>query len=506
MKSEAVQENKNERIHGLRAKDREQVKLGAEAALFEQFSEILDEIASQLADGRVKGQGLESLEVIEQVEAPSPRTESTTNSKELTSAAGSPEGVPHHTTTPAERPDEDAPSAARSAGEQSAHPTPEQSANSDLAVHEESHTEINAPLAKANITATGEEVVPTGTPPGEAEAIPAAPAVVSKPALGGSEDEAITSAEVAEVLESKLNASTSEGPAAQTPGESAPRWAGQAAKGSAKEIISPAASATGNTAGLTPEQSLAAGSITDEVKAAGSERERAAQVIGTAPAAAPLLKSGPAGTTLDISGQVTARVGSDAGSAVRPELSKAVSAIQSGGSTQSFNPALSRPVVDAARREQETQSAAKLFTRPVALRTLEKVEAALQEVARSRDGKTISIKLDPGQLGQVKVDVSIRDGHLHARIAAESPEVSAWLREHAPELQSTLRKLGLAVDRVTVAVQGEGATMTGEYSHGRSNGSSSEGSFGGLLKEERRGEARVPTAAPAPVELDHWVA
>jgi flagellar hook-length control protein FliK len=92
------------------------------------------------------------------------------------------------------------------------------------------------------------------------------------------------------------------------------------------------------------------------------------------------------------------------------------------------------------------------LTRPQITRMLERVESTLKEAARSRDGKTISLRLEPVDLGRVKVDVSLRDGNLHARIAPENQQVMQALREHSHELQGALRKLGLNVDTVSVAV------------------------------------------------------
>jgi flagellar hook-length control protein FliK len=103
---------------------------------------------------------------------------------------------------------------------------------------------------------------------------------------------------------------------------------------------------------------------------------------------------------------------------------------------------------------------------------LERVEATLKEAARSRDGKTISLRLDPAQLGRVKVDVSLREGALHARITPENRQVLASLREHAHELQGALRKLGLNVDSVTVTVTSDGGQEMSDFgkelNHGKS--------------------------------------
>lgn len=97
-------------------------------------------------------------------------------------------------------------------------------------------------------------------------------------------------------------------------------------------------------------------------------------------------------------------------------------------------------------------------------RLLERVESTLKEAAKSRDGKTISLRLDPPELGAVKVDVSIRDGSLHARVSAENSQVASVIREKAYELQSMLRKLGLAVEKVTVSVQDQKSGDGGDFS------------------------------------------
>ena len=98
---------------------------------------------------------------------------------------------------------------------------------------------------------------------------------------------------------------------------------------------------------------------------------------------------------------------------------------------------------------------AKYLNRASSQKMMERIETALKEAARSRDGKTITLRLDPMQLGQVKCDVSMRDGLLHARITPQNPEVVNAVRDHAHELQTALRRLGLNVDRVSVQVVSE---------------------------------------------------
>lgn len=186
----------------------------------------------------------------------------------------------------------------------------------------------------------------------------------------------------------------------------------------------------------------------------------------------------------------------------------------------------STPQVGAAGATQENKSVSnegsargsKNLSRSTTQRMLERVEASLKEAARSRDGKTISLRLDPAQLGRVKVDVTLRDGALHARLTPENQQVFVALREHSQELQSILRKLGLNVDTVTVTVSSDGSKDNSEIGREQTgNGKSFQESRNkmpehtGQLAENTFGsELAELSAAGTPqsngVLRDHWVA
>ena len=186
----------------------------------------------------------------------------------------------------------------------------------------------------------------------------------------------------------------------------------------------------------------------------------------------------------------------------------------------------STPQVGATGATQENKSVSnegsargsKNMSRSTTQRMLERVEASLKEAARSRDGKTISLRLDPAQLGRVKVDVTLRDGALHARLTPENQQVFVALREHSQELQSILRKLGLNVDTVTVTVSSDGSKDNSEIGREQTgNGKSFQESRNkmpehtGQLAENTFGsELAELSAAGTPqsngVLRDHWVA
>lgn len=160
---------------------------------------------------------------------------------------------------------------------------------------------------------------------------------------------------------------------------------------------------------------------------------------------------------------------------------------------------------------------AKQLARPQLRRMLDRVESTLKEAARSRDGKTISLRLDPVQLGRVKVDVSLREGTLHARITPENQQVLVALREHSHELQSALRKLGLNVDSVTVTVSSESGQELSDFGRELNNGKSFQEERNNMPNDDRQvaentfgNELAKPDAVGTKsadlADSDHWVA
>ncbi len=153
------------------------------------------------------------------------------------------------------------------------------------------------------------------------------------------------------------------------------------------------------------------------------------------------------------------------------------------------------------------------LTRLAALRTLERVDSALREAARSRDGKTLSFRLDPPQLGQVKVDVTMREGGLHARLTPENQQVTVLVREHAHELQASLRKLGLNVETVTVSIGSEWSNGGAEGGEFASDGKSFQegrnklpGEEGQVAETTLGNELALTNSSALGGDNDHWVA
>jgi hypothetical protein len=165
----------------------------------------------------------------------------------------------------------------------------------------------------------------------------------------------------------------------------------------------------------------------------------------------------------------------------------------------------------------ESKETMKSLPKPLEARTLERVENALKEVARSKDGKTISVRLDPPELGTVKIDVSQRDNGIHARLVAESPQVNAMLKEKASEVVSMLRKLGLNVDKVSVSVSNQEENLNRNFEKNfdssvsdRNSNNNKEGSSGNRNSRNDSSRANLSASLVYPknnsVVMDHWVA
>ncbi len=189
----------------------------------------------------------------------------------------------------------------------------------------------------------------------------------------------------------------------------------------------------------------------------------------------------------------------------RPELSFAAKAgAQIGAAGGATLPGLA-----LGRTDQDTRAAK--IARPVPVvstKTLERVQKVLADAVAAQDGKTISLRLDPPELGKVKVDVSLRGGQLSARIVAESSSVTAFLRERAHELHQTLRKLGIEANSVTVSVGAEFGQSNGENranaENERQSGSRYEGNF--LEQEILEGVVDSEEFDDGKISIDHRIA
>lgn len=196
--------------------------------------------------------------------------------------------------------------------------------------------------------------------------------------------------------------------------------------------------------------------------------------------------------------------------------SREVSSIEAKNSASPFssNPLLSPQSVAFQTKNSDAKSIAKQATRPLSkateTKTLERVEQVLKEAVKSRDGKTISFRLDPPNLGKVQVDVSFKDGALRARIVPESQQVGNILREKSYELVNSLRKLGLNVEKISLSISSDnfisGDSGLGSSSHESQSGHDRGGNGNNFGSSSESNEAPVSQQGNALNNIDHWVA
>ena len=93
---------------------------------------------------------------------------------------------------------------------------------------------------------------------------------------------------------------------------------------------------------------------------------------------------------------------------------------------------------------------------------VEQMKDLLAKAIQTRDGNSISVRLNPPELGQMTVKVTQRESKVYARIIPESPEVEALLRQRAGDVTQVLIAAGLKPSQVHVSI---GAERTDAETH-----------------------------------------
>lgn len=77
-------------------------------------------------------------------------------------------------------------------------------------------------------------------------------------------------------------------------------------------------------------------------------------------------------------------------------------------------------------------------------------------IATSEGKKEISFQIEPREFGKIRLNLSIENEHVTARIAVESDKVHKFLNENRSELIKQLQNAGLTVDNVDIQMQNNG--------------------------------------------------
>lgn len=90
-------------------------------------------------------------------------------------------------------------------------------------------------------------------------------------------------------------------------------------------------------------------------------------------------------------------------------------------------------------------------------RTFEaQLQRGLAQVLRQKGG-TLSMKLTPNELGEVKVSLTIAKGHVEGSIEASNESARGLLEQNIEKLKSSLEQRGITVDRLEVRLAGAGS-------------------------------------------------
>ncbi len=85
------------------------------------------------------------------------------------------------------------------------------------------------------------------------------------------------------------------------------------------------------------------------------------------------------------------------------------------------------------------------------VRFIERVLRAFHNLGER--GGRLRIRLSPPELGSLRIDVTLRDGTLSARLEAETADARSVLLENLPGLRTRLAELGIKIDRFDVDLQ-----------------------------------------------------
>ena len=103
------------------------------------------------------------------------------------------------------------------------------------------------------------------------------------------------------------------------------------------------------------------------------------------------------------------------------------------------------------------------MTAAVTDQTLAQIRSQMAIVTLSRDGTQTELRLDPAELGRVRITLEIVDGHVTAHMSPDRPDVMDLLRRHADSLTADLLASGFDSAEMTFSEGGD-EQQTGQSS------------------------------------------
>lgn len=239
-------------------------------------------------------------------------------------------------------------------------------------------------------------------------------------------------------------------------------------------------------------------------------RDGAANATGPIPAVPPAglveglwgaIQRGPARAAVIETGVGEARTSSaevtaDAWSGLAGSIPPPPDQNPQGGDRRDADASTNIGIPSAAKRGEagETRLAA---PRAVAEPRIEPREFLTRQVlpglATARDeGRAVTLRLDPPELGALRVQVTVRDRSVVAVLEAERPETRQLLGDNLAQLRDALQQQGFGIDRIEVSL------ADGRFDDQRSAGN---GGLGGQQSGSREGGeagSQLPVETPRP--------
>jgi Meckel syndrome type 1 protein len=274
-------------------------------------------------------------------------------------------------------------------------------------------------------------------------------------------------------------------PALATPAVPVPQAMTPAAPEAAEAAALPALAAVAAGPAMKPPAAPAARAGKAEPQQATTEADAPADADSTIPAAVPATAAKPAAAPETAAAATPIRrlaeVEAAAPRAARKEASETAPA-----APLTTDPAAAPRAPEAAATAEAPRAA------PPALpvRQLAPMAVALAFAVRDGESSSLSVALDPGELGRVEVSVERQSGHTAVRVTAERPETLMLLQRDQRELDRALTQAGIASEGRSLDFSLSGQNAGGQ----RQQGSPSWAGFAAI----GAGSRAAATVEPAP--------
>ncbi|MBX7072850.1 MAG: flagellar hook-length control protein FliK [Pirellulales bacterium] len=236
-----------------------------------------------------------------------------------------------------------------------------------------------------------------------------------------------------------------------------------------------------------------------ESRADADSQAKIVQAVDTASAPPPDNAAAPA-TGLETPAAVVSKPGDAAALSVQATQRPASPATQSPANTQTVasgstaGAETGRSTTGSAKRGSEMGRSTGLSQTDQA-RFIGRVSRAFQTIGET--GGKLRLRLSPAELGSLKLDVTVKDGVLSARIEAETDHARQVLTDNLPQLRERLGEQGIKIERFDIDLMnqsgGELARDAGQQANDGQRGSAGQRRFETAL-------ARDSAASPAAPE------